>query len=338
MAFTLSTKFENWITSLRLAWMGIVGKRIFGAFSQIVGDRTVDWANQANAEHLPLYASAQAVALIASERQIDAGPSESVSDLATRLTQAVAQWQRAGTPLGMLLALHYAEFDYATIVTQNGLYFQLTLPLNEDPTTNLVVGDLSNTIAAIEHQPGGVTDVPAGTPWWSFDLDTDWCSRFAIIFGGDLPLPGPFINAARATFDGTEDGSDDHPWPAAVWPRPLDDNEYTVVLGPPVGGAGVAVVGDGSNKTQRQIPIIASGPFVGYVDCLACPVGTNPFANLMAADLARVRSVIGKWKPAKAKCEGVYAIVAGRMQGWPKRTFGDGRKFMAGTIVSYSVP
>jgi hypothetical protein len=51
-----------------------------------------------------------------------------------------------GRPLGILLGLHYAGFDNAVLVQQNGRAYQLTLPLPTlivgqpwDPTPNLVI-------------------------------------------------------------------------------------------------------------------------------------------------------------------------------------------------------
>jgi hypothetical protein len=259
LSFAPSTRFESWVTNLRLSWMSVIGRRIWGGFASVLGDRSVDWAVQGNLEHMPEYASDQGVALIADERQIDRGPSETVADLAKRETQAYKLWRFAGTPLGLLLGLHYAEFDDALIVTQNGLGFQLTLPLPDigpdwDPTPNLVKFDLSTLICDLHSDVDLSRSIPVDTPWWTFDSDTDHSSRFAVLFPG--PLPSAF----------------------------------------------------------------------------------DIFGAISDENLARLRAVIMKWKPAKALCDGVYVLVDGKYFGWPLRTFGSGGLFGPSTVVPYSVP
>ena len=64
-------------------------------------------------------------------------------------------------------------------------------------------------------------------------------------------------------------------------------------------------------------PLVASWPFVGTVSVLAWQDGANPFADLHPADLRRLRDTITKWKPAKATCVGVTAVVAGELWDFP---------------------
>ena len=73
MFYPLSTKFESWITKLRLPWMNRVGKAMMGGFAAVLGDAMVDWATASIYEHYPEFASAQSIALIASERQLTQG-------------------------------------------------------------------------------------------------------------------------------------------------------------------------------------------------------------------------------------------------------------------------
>ena len=59
-----------------------------------------------------------------------------------------------GSPLGVLLGLHFSGFDNAVLVQQNGRAYQLTLPLPAftstwDPTPNLVVTNLDVLVAPL---------------------------------------------------------------------------------------------------------------------------------------------------------------------------------------------
>lgn len=260
MAFQLSTAYQAWAQRLRFPWMGTKGKAILGGFAAVLGDRTVDWATQANLEHLPEYASsAQSVALTASERQIDANPAETTTALASRITQAVQLWQYAGTQLGILLALNYAGFVGGYLVQQNGQTYTLTLPLPAivpgwNPQPNLVVSSLSQLTGALTSNVTPPTwqtpgrSIPAGQSWWKFDDNTDYCSRFAILF------------------------------------------------------------------TAGQYP------------------------SLSASDQARLQSAIGKWKPQKSTCVGIYSLTAG--QQWQtapaQKTWGSAGNWGGSTVVTYA--
>src|SRR5262249_33798603 len=137
-----------------------------------------------------------ALPLIGSSRLIDQGPAESNAAYAKRLTKFIEQWRRAGQPLGMLLALYYAGFG-AVIVQQNGLAYSLSLPLNDDdPTQSLTITSALGLSVALTSQVNPPTvvssgrSVPAGTPFFTVkDDDTDFCSRFAVLFPGAASLP-----------------------------------------------------------------------------------------------------------------------------------------------------
>jgi hypothetical protein len=73
----------------------------------------------------PLIAPEDALERIGNERGIERGPDEDRETYAARLASAWDAWEFAGTPLGVLRALHYASFPSASILTQRGRYFAL---------------------------------------------------------------------------------------------------------------------------------------------------------------------------------------------------------------------
>jgi hypothetical protein len=317
--------------------MGANAQRIFGGFAAALGDKTVDWCQQAVLEHLPQYASdPQSIALEADDRQLDTYPGEPTANIAARAPYWLEIHKFRGRGLGLLLGLHFAGFDGAVIVQQNGRALQLTLPLptfsgNWDPTPNLVVtacsqlgvGLTSSVKPPTVSSPG--RSIPAGTPWWEFDSNTDFCSRFAILFPGTLP--SYFLTTGRATFTGASSA-------ALTWNNAFPSSSYCIGIGPAVitdGGGGVTINADGTTQTASGITLNASAAFTGYVDCMAWQVGSNPFADLHPADLQRLQNVIAKWRPAKATCVGVYALVAGKFMAWPVQNQG------ANTMGPYSI-
>jgi hypothetical protein len=318
VAFSPSTAFRQWMTQLRVSWMGRKAQAIMGAFAKVVGDLTYDGMVQANLEHLPEYATPTSVGLIGSERQLDAGPAETTAQYASRLTNAVQLWRYAGTPLGMLVALHFAGFDNCVIVTQNGLAYTLSLPLPPlisgqqwNPASSLVVTQESPLAAPLTSSVTPTRSIPAGTPWFAFDGNTDFCSRFMVIFPG--PLPSLFMTVGLATFSGTDTA-------AVVWNNAFSDATYHVQVGIPSvisGDADVSVVADLTTRTTTGMTLMASGAFTGTLTVIAWQTGANPFADLHPADLARLRNAIVKWKPAKATCLGVTAVVGGELWDYP---------------------
>lgn len=195
----MAGRYERWAQGLRLAVMGTVGKRIFGGFAALLGDKAVEYTIQANYEHMPtLAASPASVGLIASDRLIDAGPTETTAHLAARCEDAIPAWRRAGTPGGLLLAITNGEYvgtfgANAILVTQNGQAWtlaaggSLSAPWSEveidDDTWALFRAELATNPAIGGNQP-----LAAGThPWWVFDLGLDansdqFNSRFGIVF------------------------------------------------------------------------------------------------------------------------------------------------------------
>lgn len=307
--------FERWATQLRLSWMGQRAQRIVGGWAAVLGDKTLEWARQAQLEHLPEHAlDAKSLALRASETGIEPGPNEVMSDLATRLTYQRILNQLRGRPLGLALALHYAEFPGFVIVQQNGRAWQIT--------GTPVLDDLVDAVAP----PSWVTMTELGTnpvisgspPWWLIDTDLAFCSRFGVLFPGPV-FPSSFVTHGVATFTASDRAS-------VVWNNAFADETYAILPGPPIvtDSSGVVAVGaDGATQTTTGVDIIASHPFTGYVHVLAHELGANPHANPHPQDLARLRRVVAEWRPGKATCDGIYVVVQGLCTGWPVGVTGD---------------
>lgn len=351
MSFPASQFYQAWVQRLRLPWLGTHGRAIMSAWAKVVGDLTVDWGTQANLEHLPEYASAPSVSLIASERQIDAGPTETQAALATRLTGAVPAWQRASSPLGLLLALYYAGFPGAVIVQQNGLAFSLQLPLvpntsrgdwpsSSSPSSSLVVTNLGTPGTTL--QPFGnasaVKALPAAQSWWTFDGVYDFTSRFAVLFPG-APLPPAAVTWATATFTGVPSENA----VSVAWNNAFPDTTYKILVGTPTitdGGGPVVVDADGTTKTSTGVTVRTNTPFVGSVDLVAYQVGANPYFDFHPGDLARLRAIIRRWQPGARTCDGIFGLAQGAFWGWPLDTWagsvGAGTFWGSSTVVSYS--
>jgi len=312
--FKASTYWESWITQLRQPWMAQIGKRIWGAYAAALGDKTSDWGTQALLEHLPEYAtSAASVALKASERQIDAGPLETQATLATRLTHFIQQWSYAGTPLGLLLALHFAGYERGVIITQNGQALYLSGPPTTDPATwraLLVVGSTCTLTTPFTSEPMVGPTIPAGNPWARFDDNTALCSRFAVLFpyGGTM-----FSYVGVATFSGTSQAT-------VAWSHPFDCAVYSVMVGAPVitdSLGPITATVDMTTATASTIVVNASDSFTGTVPILGWPAGANPFVSLSPASTQSLRGIIRKWKPGRTIVDGVYVLQQGHFWAFP---------------------
>ena len=333
-----SSTWEAWVTRLKVSWMGIKAQRIFGAYGYVLGDMTEQWCMQGTLEHLPQYASDPvSIALHADDRQLDTYPGEPSAQLQAREPYWLVINKFRGRGLGLLLGLHFAGFDGAIIVQQNGIALSLTLPLppftgNWDPTPNLVITQCSQLATALTSNVTPPTwktpgrSIPSATKWFFFDNNTDFCSRFAVLFPGPLPSYFIFGDTGRATFTASDSAS-------LTWSNPLSVANYPIAVGPAVvtdGGGPVSVYADGSTETTTGVTIRASAPFTGYVDCAA--VG-----GLNMADLQRLQGTIFKWRPAKATCTGVYALAQGQYWDWtPTRTWdGVGGTWDPSVVVSF---
>jgi hypothetical protein len=212
--------YETWITSLRLSWMGTTARKIMGGFAAALGDRTADpdvgWMRQALLERLPLRASRASVDMMAVDRGIELGLSETDASAAERVARAVVQSRLYGTPLGMLVALEMAGYTGATIVQQNGRYHRIdgTPQLDdlEDLTTQpswYTVSNLGNGNPAIPASTDGKVAIAALTiPWWSFgstpmdSATNQYNSRFGLIWFSDR-LPAGWSGAVTPPTSGS---------------------------------------------------------------------------------------------------------------------------------------
>lgn len=303
-----------------------------------VVDQQVSLIKQATKAHMPGQGPADALPHSGGDRQLEQGPAETNQNFITRIQTAWDDWARAGTALELLVQLFWGGFPNAVIVQQNGLAYSLSgsPTAGQDPTSLLTITTLGTLGSSLTPVSPAIRTIPAGNPWWTIDSNTNFCSRFAVLFPG--LLPSAFRTSATATFTGAEDGFT-VPWPTATWNNPFPDTTYKVQVGAVyvTDGAGiVTVVADATTKTQTSIQIISSAPFTGTVDVLAWQAGANPMADLHPADLARLRRLIFRWRPEKATCTGIVARVQGNLWGWPVRTWNNGELFTAGSTVVFS--
>ncbi len=218
--------------------------------------------------------------------------------------------------------LHWGGFENAIIVQQNGLSYTLSGPpvAGEDPTALVVIDELGELIAPLQSSVTPTRSIPVGTPWWLFDFDTDFCSRFAIIW--HETLPSVMRTGGVATFTGTETGSLAHPWPTITWNNQFIDTNYLAMTGASVGSPDFTVFGI-VNQTASGASVASYGTgFVGTVQAMAWRVGQNPFCDLHEQDAARLEIIVRRWKPARATCMGGLVGIAGQMWGWPVTTWG----------------
>lgn len=304
------------------AWLGGIGAAFDDYVQQYVAGTLAAF---------PDFAPADALGIIGDELGLDRGPFETDQQYTARLVGAWTMWKYAGTPVGLLVALYWAGFGGGYIVTQNGPIYSLsgTPVAGADPSalismqlaSQLAVALTSNVTPPTAAQPGRV--IPAGNPWWQFAesraantnaCDTDMCSRFAIIYP-NAPLPSAFFTWARATFSGTDSA-------AITWNNPFPTSSYLIMPGIPTitSGGPASVWADGSTQTLTGVTIRASAAITGTVDVIASQIGANPLADLHPNELNRLQSAIRKWRPGKASCVGVYALVQGKFMGWPVQT------------------
>jgi hypothetical protein len=295
----------------------------------------------------PDFAPTDALPHLGGDRNLTQGPSETNQNFIVRLKTAwgnspitvpapglpAAQpggpsngWALAGTWLQLLEELYWGGFSGAVIVQQNGLAFNLSgaptagadnsVLLVRTPCSALSVALTSNVTPPTTTQAG--RSIPASTPWWQFAesrsanpnvSDTDYCNRFAVLFPG--PLPSFFFTWARATFTASDNA-------AITWNNAFPTTSYLIMPGiPTITSGGPAVVfADGTTQTTTGVTIRATAAITGAVDVIGCQVGANPLADLHPADLARLQSIIGTWRP-NALCVGVYAVAQGKFMGWP---------------------
>lgn len=170
------------------AWLAGIGAAMDDYVAQYVA---------ATMAQFPDYAPPDALGVLGDEMQIDRGPNDTDASYALRLVGAWLAWKYAGTPIGLLSALYWAGFgNGAVLVQQNGLAYNLNVNLvaGADPITDLVVTACSTLATALTSSvtPPTVSSagrsIPAGNSWWKIDDNTDFCSRFAVLF----PFAPPF--------------------------------------------------------------------------------------------------------------------------------------------------
>lgn len=252
-------------------------------------------------------------------------------------------WALVGTWLQLLEELYWGGFTGGIIVQQNGLAFNLSgtpvagadnsALLVRTPCSSLSVALTSSVTPPTASSAGRA--IPTGNAWWQFAelrsanarvSDTDYCNRFALLFPG--PLPSFFLTTGIATFTASDTAT-------VTWNNAFPTTSYHVQPGIPTitdGGGGVSVVADLTTRTLTGVTLNASAAFTGTVSVLAYQDGANPYADLHPADLARLQSIIGTWRP-NALCVGVYALAQGNFFGWPVATF-SGRSAMGPSSIA----
>lgn len=321
--------YVEWWTGLPIPWLVGLDVGHDDATSQAtVLDAEVVLIQDATFARMPGLAPDDALLHIGGDRQLLYTPSaETQANFVTRLHTAWDDWARAGTGVELLTQLYWGGFTGAVIVTQNGLGCKLsgTPVAGQDPTPLVTVFNLGVIGPPIA---GPARTIPSGTPWWTFDDNTEFWSRFAILFPDGMP--GALTITGRAEFADTSSA-------AVTWSSGFTDTTYLIMLGPPIvtDGSGVVVVSvDGTTKTQTGVTVLSSANFTGHADLLAWPVGGNPFGSLTPEVANRYRSIVERWRPAKATYKGTTVIIRGMTFGWPVRTFGYGGTFGPSEVIT----
>lgn len=250
-----STVGQAWATKLRLAFNGSNGSKILKSFAALLIDKAIDWGSAGLSARFAIQddgtpAETAALALQASERQLQLDPAATAAFSANCIQNAQVLWHYAGTPIGMCLGFYIANLGRPLVVQQNGLSTQInagTVNFADlvgaiAPPSWISITTLANANPALPASTDGRPAVAALTvPWWTFDAGMDgagnqYCSRFGIVYPPFSTLP-----------------------------------DYTV-----------------------------------------------------ANTLNRARAVIAGWKPAHAKCMGIWESVSGRMWGTPGAIWGSG--------------
>lgn len=322
MSTNAPTTFVEWLNNLPITWLcgqpvGIANNASWG----LSADNQTELLNQATKARFPDLAPHDALGHIGGDRVLIQGTTETDANFRIRLRTAWDDWGRAGTPLELLVQLYWQGFTGAVLIQQNGNYYELSgaPTAGVDPTSLLTIGTVSPLPENLYSSDDPTRPpIPAGTPWWIFDNRTEACNRFVII----LPNGSPYFTISTRVFFNNSAVQ------TAIWPSPFGNTDYHVLIAPAVvtdGGGPVSVIADRTTRTDIGINIDASGPFTGYVDAIAYPFGSNPFGNIPAPYLAKLRSIINTWKPASTLCMGVISIQLGFVWGWPLgTTWGEG--------------
>lgn len=301
---------REWLLGLPIPWL--TSREVGAADAAAQGDiydGQVATLKEAVKARMPERGPSDALPYMGQDRKLIQGYDESDDDFRTRCKTAWQQWQLAGTWAELLFQLYWScglDAGSTWIVQQNGYAYNLSANpgVDEDPTTLLQVTPLG---------ANPTVTYPDPVPWWTFDMRTDLCARFAIIIGS--PLPGTIGVTTRVTFDGTSDTA------TGTWSGPWDGVDYlTATSVTATDGSAPLVVVDGSAKTATTVTIVASAPFEGYVDVLGWLPGSNPFAGPSLRTQNTIKKVVKTWKPAKARYMGAWVCINGVLWGWPLGT------------------
>jgi len=275
----------EWLQQLPIPWLvgGTHGNADVTSYGTVL-DSQVAQLKEATKARMPFQAPSDALAHIGGDRGLIQGPTESNANFETRLNLAWNAWEDAGTAGELLLQLYYYGFRGAVLVTQNGLGYYLdessTIPPNANQINYVISFELSAAPVAITCSTNTTRSIPANTPWWFFDANTDFTSRFAIIFTN--PLSDVFITHGTASFVASNTAT-------VTWNNSFSDGNYSVLINPPTFNTGTApalAVQSGSKMALNAV-LASSITFTGAADVVAFPVGANPFANLHDLGLSR---------------------------------------------------
>jgi hypothetical protein len=360
--------YQNWwknVVGVAVPWLagGTNGQAEGGAWPAFL-DYLIGQLIAARYVAYPDRTPSDALSHLGGDRLLTQGPSESEANFRLRtktawgnspITLPSAQtglpavqsggpssgWALAGTWLQLLEELYWGGFTDVYIVQQNGYAFNLSgAPVVAADNSALLVrtpcSSLSVSLTSSVTPPTTSTTgraIPAGNVWWQFaesrsansrPSDTDYCNRFALFFPGSLP--SQFMTVGTATFTASDTAT-------VTWNNAFPTTSYHVQVGIPTidSGGPVSVVADLTSLTLTGCALLASGAFTGSVSVLAWQDGANPYADLHPADLSRLQSLIGTWRP-NALCVGAYVLVQGSMYGWPVATF-SGRPAMGPSSI-----
>lgn len=144
----------------------------------------------------PTFAPKDALRYIGDERGLLQGKTESDADFAERLRLAWVYWAVAGTPIGIMFELYKQGYADGYLVQVNGNIYNLDgTPDPTDPVDSLV----KNVV--------GINPLIFGNPpWWTFDSDETFTSRFALLFPTAPVQWNDILSNAPLYGIGTRDG------------------------------------------------------------------------------------------------------------------------------------
>lgn len=260
----------------------------------------------------PTLAPSDALGYLADERGMIKGPSESNASFALRLRRAWDYWSLAGTPLGLLLQLHYQGVDgYGDgyidgyIAQENGLIWSL----NNNALTDFDgpkytwsgmlnchnAGNDPNILSC--NTQGDITTLPLDTLPYGTTLDfpspsPDGYTTEPISFNLDT-----LDQKALSTFAQTAFASRFaliFPTPPASW-----------------------------DNITSNAPANGIGPRIGTTSIYTAP-STNTINKL--------NNIVNKWKPSKSTFIGTYVATTNEMIGFPVENISSRNSRNGGTI------